>query len=59
MEQLKNEFAKMLSDKMAALIMEMEESGKGKQAVECNQLKLDYIWGQQMIKVTDLFYYNH
>jgi hypothetical protein len=53
MEQLKNEFAKVLSDKIEALRTEMEESSK--RTMNTNQLKLDNIWGQQMIKVFYLF----
>jgi hypothetical protein len=56
MEQLKNEFSAMLSDKMAALGTEIGESVK--RAIEGNQLKLDNIWGQLMIKVSYLFFYN-
>jgi hypothetical protein len=54
MEQLKNEFAKMLSDKIAVLQTEMEKSDK--RAIDGNQLKLDNIWGQLMIKVRAIYF---
>jgi hypothetical protein len=53
MEQL---FAKVLYDKMAERRTEMLE--KGKRAIDGNQLKLDNIWGQLMIKVSYIFFYN-
>jgi hypothetical protein len=53
MEKLKNEFAKMLSDKVAAVGTEMDEGGN--RAIDGNQLKLDNIWGQLMIKVRAIY----
>jgi hypothetical protein len=53
MEQLKDEFSKMLSDKIVALRKEMDENGK--RAIDDNLLELEHIWGQLMIKVGNLF----